>query len=219
MKNTNILQKFILIFSLSIFIISCSSDNNENNSLENISLDDNLELFKSNFPNQFDNLNFESKKVGNTETDLLNKEINGIALNYKSIEIKSKGRISGYYIEFEDKGHYIDISSQNKIRYFNVNNPKEYSEYNMVIDEKSGVKVPDFTENMPYGLTIPNGDFQQKVNCDCDNCPAAVACVVTCGISAVAIAVSDGPLPFMDALAVTFMASCTTGCGLSYNCH
>lgn len=205
------LKLSILLLSVGLLTLnSCSEDENILDETIKNQLTENLKIFKNNFESEFKNLNFDSKKSGTITAinEKGNKEDLGIG--YTSIEITLDGKVSGYYIEIEGEGHYIDLGSNNKINHFYVNNPKEKLEFELTQNDELGYKLPNFTK-----IHISN---LSNVQAKCDNDAAATACVVTCGISAGAIALSDGPAPFMDVLAVSYFGSCTTGCALQYNC-
>lgn len=187
------MKKLFKIITLLLFVgvLNCSSDENMVNT--------NKEVLNSNhMMKSTDITDFDL-----TKENILNTEF-GILHYYNSLSESNKFLFKDQYGSFSQ----IIIQPNGKFNYFNFDSKLELN-FKSTFDEDLGYEIVDLTS---YRLPPPSGS-----GCDCETTLALD--MGLCLLSAAAIAASDGPLPFMDAAAVTYGTACMARAGISHeNC-
>lgn len=100
--------------------------------------------------------------------------------------------VTGRYVGLNDEsaGIYIDFTDfKNEITVYDANEPTNFQVYSMVFNPENSTYEPSTLKSSTGAL-----------------------CGTLCALGAIAIASSDGPAPFMDALAVTYAVACLAEC-------
>lgn len=201
----NLCMKFSTVILLIFLVCSCNSDNEDNNfdsqeaSSDNISplarvtFDDVNDVFKQNISYG------EVKSVRFEFSDYFFTEV-----------LNSNGIVIGYVDENEGKYGVSDISSSYIHRYVDLKNQKEYI-FDLNHSQTYNTIVPDFElfTNNQVNVMVTSGDNRCMGN--------FMLCSATASLAAIAIAASDGPLPFMDALAVSTFITANGLCVSNYD--
>jgi hypothetical protein len=162
---------------------------------------------------------FSYLKKTNNElyNELLNGKIEQTKVNEVNIiSIKSK---NGYLIDNSDEIIYTGIDKTNKlvtINRFNYNSKLIIPLYtnesnNFYIKDGSKVKLDNIFNQ--YSASENSVTFKAR---PCRDDIGFALCYGAVLISAVAMASSDGPLPFMDAAAISYTVTATAGCYRSF---
>lgn len=180
----NILIIKRVFFTIFVLFISMSCDKQTN---EMELSDQRLSIFKMNFPNEYKNLRLEFLQ-GTIETK--SSEVSpslGI-----SVPVIINNEVVGRYVGLVDQSAaiYIDFTNfKNEIIVYDVINPSRFQIFKMKYDAERDVYEPFVLKSTNDAL-----------------------CGALCALGAIAIAASDGPAPFMDALAITYAATCLAAC-------
>jgi hypothetical protein len=180
----NILTILLLFISISI-LDSCK---NENDEIIDTTLNYELSVFKKNFPCEYKNIGIENiQQVIANKSNGDNSNINGI-----TFPVIEEGKVIGRYIGLIDQTSclFIDFSDYtHQVTIIDVNDPSKQQVLDMIYDSKDGTYRPNFLKN-----------------------GCGFWCSAACALGAIAIAASDGPAPFMDALAITYSIACLAAC-------
>lgn len=199
-------MKFITVILLIFLICSCNSDNEDKNfDSQEVSSDNISPLARITFDNDVKEVFKQDISYG--EIRSLRFESN----DYFFTEVlNSNGIVIGYVDENEGKYGVSDISSSYIHRYVDLKNQKEYI-FDLNHSHTYNIIIPDFelfTNNQVNDM-VTSGDNRCMGN--------FMLCTATASLAAIAIAASDGPLPFMDALAVTTFITANALCVSNYD--
>jgi hypothetical protein len=175
--------KGIFILFLSLMILSCSSEEIIDNNEDALA----LKILK---PELLKFIDFNSKKVYNSD--------NGEVVYY---QIKNE---KNSYVFRDYNGDYseIEIVDNSKVLYSGISNDIKLN-FDMATNKKYETKMV----NLEYTLnTYFTNEVSKKSNSSCEGWYAAE--LTLCLVEAALIASSDGPLPIMDAVAVTVGVAC-----------
>uniref|UniRef100_UPI004049E868 hypothetical protein n=1 Tax=Gelidibacter sp. TaxID=2018083 RepID=UPI004049E868 len=194
---------FSLLFVIPFFTFNSCSNN------ENID-----------FKEESNNPNFIKREVGQLEKQeqvldyfkenfRFGKEFLLEEYNANMIEIIIENTLVGYYIDNKDFNSIgvVDIRDIDFIKYVNVSKINEIFSFALIFNNDYDTIVPDF--NVDYFTALNRGDDRCQGN--------LMLCTGTCTLGALGIAASDGPLPFADALAVSFWVGCNAHCVSSFD--
>ena len=190
LKVKSILFSLLAIMAVAVFLTSCGKMLEEAQPVtQEITLEQKISVFKANFPEQYNNISLNN--IQEVESSLTNANTieNGI-----TVPIEENNQIIGRYIGLTDQSAsvYIDFSDyENTVRVYNVNNPSQFQDFQMVYNSTTRNYQPLF------GANGESGGFW---------------CEAGCVIGAIAIAASDGPFPLMDALAISYEIACLSDC-------
>jgi len=121
-------------------------------------------------------------------------------------EILKNGTVVGYFIENSGNFGIGDISINSKIVYYDLVKEVGYS-FDIAYNEDYETYIPAFNDDyIDYELYRDNRCQGQLM-----------LCTGGCTLASLAIAASDGPLPFMDAIAVSTYIVCNGHCAVSYD--
>ena len=184
MKRLQTVSILLMLFIASLAFTNCS--NNQTQNLEEVSLENsaNFKNLKANFIEDYYNIILSSKKVI-TPSKFQENQFTIYEISNKKNKDKS------YYIEFNDKSFFVKGD-----RAYNTETPDLYLEFKR--DEKGRI---DFEKNNSF-------EYRNRSGCSW----RYGLCAVGCGAAGMAIASSDGPAPFMDALAVAYVTECGWSC-------
>lgn len=160
-----------------------------------------------------------SNRRENINLDLIIKEYYRADYNFGSetyseeydiavTEILISGHIVGYVTKNSSSLGLTDIrifESDKKLKFLDIVEEKNYT-FDLVYDEEFDALIPDFDGSFDY---TPYADNRCKGQ--------LILCTGLCTLSAAAIAASDGPLPFMDAVAATYWVGCQGKCVVDYD--
>lgn len=193
MKN---LKNFILITVVaSLIVLSCQTESDFN---EKPLLTESLKTFQKEFSKEFNLIDWNSKTNYNLSDS--NKDIPNI--DFTMIKINES---DSYYVEFEEKGFYVNVSNSNKkIDIYKVNDSNKF----VTIPYKKNELLPDLNSNSIF--LYVNDNLHAK------SWWRYTLCVTACTGVALAIAGTDGPAPFMDILAVAYQIQCGLECSDKY---
>lgn len=173
------------------------------------------------------NFSCSNEELANPETineDLLliEKERNDLVdlfdFSNKNVLLTESGKLE-YYEMLENDNSFIFKDDQNnlslvsilkngKYLYEGINTDLNF-EFESIYDKKLGHNVVD--------LSVLNNHFNSINQKSSSNCDTNLALDYgLCLVFAAAIAASDGPLPFMDAAAVTYGTACMARAALAY---
>lgn len=186
MKNSFKIITLLLLIS----VLNCTSED----STENTSDEVNKTISNSNQMKSGDISDFDL-----TNEYVLNTDY-GVLVYYKSLSENEK------YLFKDQNGSFsqIIIQPKGKFNYFNFDSELELN-FESKFNEELGFEIVDLSNYSVY-----------RGNSGC-NCETSLALDLSmCIISAAAIAASDGPLPFMDAAAISYGVACGTRAGLAH---
>jgi hypothetical protein len=198
----------VLLFGAIIFLFqNCTLE--ENLQIYSFNTTEALKNFEKNLPLEFSYLDFSKAQSYfiDEKGKLLftSKKEN----NYLTIPAIKNGKVIGRFIGFKEDGIYIDLKNYHReIVGINVSNLDSRLTAKTFFDEKNQNYFPVFDSNSE----------SQRIN-GCGNQLGYNLCLATCAISAIAIAASDGPSPFMDIVAVSYTATCILNCAVSNDCE
>ncbi|RYC52597.1 hypothetical protein [Flagellimonas olearia] len=184
---------FLFFLSCLSLLLSCTKQNEE---LTIESLHEEFSTFKKAFPNLYVNINpdyIQKSDINSLETLTAKAEV---GITFPIIENE---KVIGRYFGLCDESIalYIDYSDyENQIVIYNVNNSAQFAIVEMELNLETLTYIP---------IQVSSKEYSAK---------GSSWCAVSCGIGATAIALSDGPAPLMDLVAVTYMAACLTDCEL-----
>lgn len=186
---------------------------------ENFKETEALLQFKTNFSNDFEKLDFSKTQLYAVSPNGTVEPTTKENANFQTIPVIENGKVVGRFIEINENGIFVDYRNyKSNIKAFNVRKPDENIVAVTKLDMAKGIYVPEFHFPAPSQRQSTNNLRTGSVS-DVGPCKDPTGfnlCNAGCALSALAIAASDGPLPAMDILAVSYMATCTAGCGYSY---
>lgn len=194
MRKINYIFRMLVI---SIFLVTFNSCY-ENDTIE-ILIEDQL-ILKDYKPELMNFLDLSSKII--TETD------NGDIISYKLTNLEGNYLFKDYNNDYSlvyitnDKIIYENFTTKSNIIY------GEILHFSFVEDIDYKYKVVNFSK-----IKSLNKNESAKLDISCED--DFWLDVGLCSISAGAIALSDGPLPFADAIAVTYFSGCLVRAGRS----
>lgn len=173
------------------------------------------------------NQNSSSDKMSLSARNILDEDIRGVfnqEISYgeiRSFELESEdlffkevlnsnGIVIGYVDENNGKYGVSDIRSTDIHRYVDLKSQKEYI-FDINYSNAYNRKMPDFElyANNQANTMMSSGDNRCMAN--------FLICSTTASLAAIAIAASDGPLPFMDAVAVSTYIAANALCVSNYD--
>jgi len=177
-----ILKKFkVLFLLLTVIIVSCQTDNEELNS--------EFSKFKTNFPELASKINYDNVQTNsNNKTAKSENNVDGT-----TFPVMDDNEVIGRYLGTNDESValYMDFTDYtNKITIYDVNNPTNKQEFEMIYNSETGNYEPVKTDVSSRGFW----------------------CSASCALGVIAIAASDGPAPLMDYLAVAYGVACLQAC-------
>ena len=171
-------------FTILVLFISMSCDKQMNEMEHN---EQRLSIFQMNFPNEYKNLKLEYlQNTIETKSSEISPSL-GI-----SIPVIINNEVVGRYVGLVNQSAaiYIDFTDyKNEIIVYDVIDPTRFQVFKMKYDAERDVYEPIVLKSTNDAL-----------------------CGALCALGAIAIAASDGPAPFMDALAITYAATCLAAC-------
>ncbi len=206
MKNFKSFKKPFFSLFLAIFIslmtVFCSCSNQDNiEESDNVVLDSNLYFQRTS------SIDFKTDMSSYYKGEIefgVEKFVEEHSVN--TTEILKNGIVVGYFIENSGNFGIGDISKSGKIVYYDLVKKLGYSF--------------DIAYNQDYETDLPlfNDDYiDYEVYAD-NRCQGQLMlCIAGCTLASIAIAASDGPLPFMDAVAVSTYVVCNGHCVVSYD--
>jgi len=171
-------------------------------------------MLQERFPNHFKNVDLESYRK--TYAPLVGedgKQYSEILAD--SYEIKDNERVYGYFYNSSSFTTLVLFNEEwNELTVFNLKNDDSL-EFERIVSGTGDIQLFDKTNNVLLEKSINPVSFGPNT---CGY--KLMLCAAGCTLGALAIAASDGPLPIMDALAVSFYIVCNTGCAVdSANCE
>lgn len=196
-------KTIILAFlsTLCIFQFSCENAEVENlsstNSYDNLTNNENsITTFSYSFDNKIKNY-FKSTFITGE-----------VVANYdglKGQKLIINGQMVGIIVsDREGKIGFTDSRKAGRIKYFDLTKDRLF-DMPIVFNPEYQILVPDFN----------NGYFTEVKDNRCQG--NFTLCSAGCTLAAVAVAASDGPLPFMDAIALAGWSTCQGLCLSSYD--
>lgn len=187
MKN---LSKIALVIALNLIFFACNTD-------EDVNLSEEQLILQEYRPDLLKSIDLSSKRISTTD--------NGDIYSHRIISNNEKYLFKDYNGDYSivtilnDKIQYENLTSKNRI----VEN--KTINFTISYNPKEGIKMVDFSNIEIFDISL-NGSLSRKM----DTCESDFWLdMALCTAGAVGIAASDGPLPFADALAVSYMTACT----------
>jgi hypothetical protein len=125
--------------------------------------------------------------------------------------LNSSGAVIGYIDENEGKYGVSDLRLSNIHRYVDLINNQEYI-FDLNYSDTYATVIPDFelfTNDQVNSMILSGGNNRCMGN--------FLLCSTVATLASIAIAASDGPLPFMDVLAVSTYISANALCVSNYD--
>jgi hypothetical protein len=183
----------LLVLLVTFLVLSCNDE--KEIYIEKYNLTEEL---KSRLDFNFNSYNFQNEKYI-AEHDLF------------VVEILSNSKLSGVLVVDKDmnaKG-FGNLKNDNFLEYYDVNLNKNYI-FDMEFSSEHNLVLPNFNENENINLYPRNNSCQNS----CQG--GLILCTATCTLAALAVAASDGPLPFMDVVAAAGWTTCNGTCAYSH---
>src|SRR5690606_9582479 len=123
-------------------------------------------------------------------------------------EILIGNQIVGYITQNSEISGLADIrvfESEKKLKFSDITNQKNYN-FNLAFNDDFNTLVPDFEDSINYA-TFADPRCQGNL----------ILCTGVYALASIGIAASDGPLPFMDALAASTFITCNAHCASTYD--
>lgn len=200
LKKTAVLA---LTVTLGIFLFSCENgetmDSTNSNDYETSNYSDNsMTTFSS--PDDYDlkikNYFGRAFEIG---------EVVGEDAGLRGQKLIVAGQMVGVIVsDDEGKMGFTDSRTEGRVKYFDLRKNRLF-DMPIVFNPEYQILVPDF--NGGYFTEVKDNRCQGQFT----------LCSAGCTLAAVAVAASDGPLPFMDALAITGWTTCQGLCLSSYD--
>ncbi|MHA7830598.1 MAG: hypothetical protein ACX93O_05830 [Flagellimonas sp.] len=187
-------KSYSIFLILATILASCTEDPD---TVDLQTVNSRFTVFKEAFPELAKNINTDYLQDFSSYREKPNLTGKGDATEIDAITfpvMKEEKVIGRYYgLVDESSAIYIDYSDyQNKIVIYDVNNPSAFQTLKPDLKSKFGGYTTETTSK--GGL-----------------------CAVGCGLAAAAIIASDGPAPFMDFVAVSYLAVCLADCEESFD--
>lgn len=175
---------------LSIILFnSCQTE--ENNPIEQL-VDSEFAKFKIAFPDLVPKININNiQKTNSKNNDRAKSESNISGVTFPVME---NDEVIGRYFGLSDESSaiYLDFSNYTDyVKVYDVNDPSSFAVINMVYNKNTG----------EYEPASQNSFNKSYFWCD-----------LSCTVGALAIAASDGPVPLMDVLAISYQITCMAAC-------
>ncbi|MFT5892407.1 MAG: hypothetical protein ACI9Y7_002517 [Dokdonia sp.] len=148
-----------------------------------------LEDFKKDFPKAYSNL--DTSLIQNNKGDIVTSLKDLSNLDFFTLPVIINNNVVGRVYQSKGNISYVDYS-----------NYKKEVKLNILRNDKSKTS---FTSNMLY-------NSKDKTYSIDNNGQNRTWCEIGCTLGGIAIAISDGPLPVLDILAVATTAACVAGC-------
>lgn len=175
----------LILFSSVSLLNSCDKGYDE---VKDEAIDNELEIFKKNFPCEFENIGIEY-----VQREITNKSGgDNLSKSGISFPIIDDGKVIGRYLGLSDQSAatYIDFTDyENQVTVYDVLDPSKFQIFKMIYNPEKGLYEPII-------LKSTTGFW----------------CGAACALGTIAIAASDGPSPLMDILAVSFSVACLADC-------
>lgn len=187
-------KSYSILLIIAIILFSCTENID---TVDQQTIDPKFTVFKESFPRLANNMNTDYLQdfSGYRENPSLLSEGEATEIEAITFPIMEEEKVIGRYYGLVDESSaiYIDYSDyQNKITIYDVNNPSAFETLKPDLKSKFGGYTTESTSK--GGL-----------------------CAVGCGLAAAAIIASDGPAPFMDLVAVSYLAVCLADCEESFD--
>ena len=205
------IMKKIVVLLLTVLLFSCSLQESLNPIIEPIP---ELAMLQERFPNHFENVDLESYRK--TLAPLVGEggqQYSEILAD--SYEIKNNDHVYGYFYNSSSFTTLVLFNQEwNELSVFNLKNDSSL-DFERIVAGTGVIQLFDKTNNVLLENSI-NPIIFASGGCGY----RLMLCAAGCTLASIAIAASDGPLPFMDALAVSFYIVCNGECAIdSANCE
>lgn len=188
------LSKIAFIITLSLTLFACNTDDDINLSEEQL-------ILQEYRPDLLKLIDLSSKKINTTD--------NGDIYSHRILGNEEK------YLFKDYNGDYSIVTIlSNEIRYENLTSKNKIVEdkilnFNINYNLEEEIKMVDFSTVEIFNVSSVGYTQKYANSCKSD----FWLDMALCAAGAAGIAASDGPLPFADALAVSYMAACTVRAG------
>lgn len=190
------------LFLTIVLLISYSCSNEISNPSESDSSDPLLKAFSVAIPHEYDNVDLSSR----TTKSYVDPDT-GDSKSIVSYEVRKNNLIKGYVISLDDQYSYVRVSPDKYI-YESLETNDLYVFEKLPITKENPVGI-DFESHY---IVKENGETMYQ---RCDD--ARTLCNTSCTIAALVMALSDGPLPSMDVIAIASWAVCHGTCEANYS--
>jgi len=182
--------KLTLGILLSISLFSCSSDETIDNSKLDLSKLKSLNEFEQQFPTEYSKL--ETGNMQDREGYIIKSLEKFNSQDYFTMPILENNIVVGRIFSNKGDVQYLDLKNYKKeitISYFSKEKNNLTATFPMIYDKKIEAYIVD-------------NSYSQKISW----------CEWSCYLGVAAMAISDGPAPIMDIIAIAYGVTCIEGC-------